>query len=352
MVNENFYEIYFDKVGGESVSILTLESPTEVTATFSNVCKQYVEEHLKTEDTENIMVCETPNICPESIKKNHVLFPFNTWYLVLGQEQESYFTLYHKNKILNQGWVYSSESTKVTTVGRFNIRKIKLSGALLTKINEITDRENYATEQLNEANLKCLHNIQRTLELNHRESDFAIREKEMILNEKNVADYAKDLQMYSQQLDTTKTDLVSWEKDLIKWENFLETKEKDSSKMLDIANIEINCLKTKLADSENVIKEKNKTIELLTSKIIALESTTNVLIDTDSDSDEIYFIPKAPPKEIPKSKTPPSIQQSHIYLDELKQYFADKHWRRLDSDEEKDTSRLDRIEKNIYRTDF
>lgn len=338
MVNETFFEICFKRVGGEPISVVVLESPTEIVAIFPEICKKYVEENFKTESDEKIVICENTDLVLETLRKNHILFPHNIWYLVLSKESESSsLTLYHKNRVLNSGWVYNSESTKVTEFGQFSVRQIKLDEKLANKINNINQREYFAVTQLNEANLKCFQNVQRSLELSRRE-------KEINANDKNLINYANDLDKFSQQLNLTKEELVSWEKDLIKWENFLDSKEKDNDNEINYLKTKVLAYESKIDDYEKIIKEKNRELAFLRDKIDSLEA-----IDSDS---EVIILPP-PTKESPKkaSPTPVNVQQPHIYLDELKDFFANKHWRRHDFDDEKDICYLEKIEKNVYRTD-
>ena len=264
-MNETFFEICFNQV-----SVLTVESSTEADSIFSDICKKYIEENLKNESTQNIVICtETP----ELIKKNHATFPHNTWYLVSSTEPPC-FSLYYKNKIVNQGWMYNSESTKITNAGIFNIRKIKLGEKLINKLYEINQREDFATTQINEANLKCLSNIKKTIELNNRENDLKRRSK-------SLDDYANDLEKFSQQLTQTN-------KELIEWENILEAKENDL---------------------DEIINEKNEEIKRLTNKLTPQSYTV-------------------------KKITPKSTQQPYLYLEELKDFFSTKHWRRYDNEDD------------------
>lgn len=354
MVNETFFEICFSRVGGEPVSILTLESPTETVAIFSDTCKKYVEDNLKSEADANVSICENSDVTPESIRKNHTLFTHNTWYLVVGQTQDddnACFTVYHKHKALNPGWVWNSESTKVTHVGKFNVRKVTLGPKLLAKIADIETRENYAVNRISEANLKCLQNAQRTLDLNRREGDLLLRESDL---DKRLG----ELKLYSQQLERSKNDLELWEKDIINWENYLESKELEYARLVDERENEINYLKTKIlayeiidqkvSDYEVQLREKNRQIKNLQAKIEMLEEKHY------SVAQEIeHYAPIVVKQEKPQQSQIAGVQQPHIYLDELKEFFANKHCRKHDDDDEDDEGHLylEKIEKNVYRTD-
>lgn len=367
MVDEtSFFEIYFSREG-VPVSVLTLDSLTGIVTVFSETCKRHVAETLAENNMEKVVLCENFKITQESIRKNHTLFPHDTWYLI-PSEDGSTLVVYYKTRTPNSTlYVWTTNPTTVIPLGTFGVRKLKIGDQLANKFVEINAREDYAETQLADANRRCLSAAKQGFELTSRENklyakeaDFHVREKALdrrientSAHEKNLCNYAKDLKSYAQQLDQTKEELVSWENDLISWESFLDTREKSQASRFDEMENEINFLKTKVLayeiidnkvqDYEVKNREYEKTIAALQKRIDELED--------DSDDEVVVYIATSP-KPMPKKTAQPfSIQRPHVYMDELKDFFA-KHWRRYDSSDDEDTSYLEHIEKNIHRTDI
>jgi hypothetical protein len=295
MVNETLFEIIFSNET-KLDSITVIESPTEVLSNFIDIAKNYVASVCKG----TVIVCET-QVSQEKIKHDHTQYPIDTFILTPDSTKESEILVYHKIKMINPGWVYNSESTKVILFGRIGVRTIKLGQEFVNKWNNLIEREITMEKILHETNLKALATVQRTIELKEKEELLTQREDALNIQTDEIYAAEKELMNFRDEIRQEKNELFKWEIDLLNWERYLETNEQ--------------------------IKNLN----------------TSAVFADESDEDSIEFI-TAKRQKITK----PVVNQVP-YLDELKTFFATNlRWKMREED---DTNYVDAIEKNIHRTD-
>jgi hypothetical protein len=215
MVNETLFEIIFSNET-KIESITVIESPTEVLSNFIDIAKKYIASVCKG----TVIVCEL-SVSQETIKRDHTQYPIDTFILTPDSTKESEILVYHKIKMINPGWVYNSESTKVTLFGRIGVRTIKLGQELINKLNSVY-----------ETNLKALATIQRTIELQNMEEVLTQRENDLNIQTEEIYAAEKELMNFRDVLREEKNALFKWEVELLNWERHLETIDTNSKKQI------------------------------------------------------------------------------------------------------------------------
>lgn len=134
-MNETILNIVYTIAFRESnkiVSIQTYDTLETAKTLFFEVIKNYLSQ--ANADT-RIVLCGEPN---PDIKYNHTIYPDSSIVLV-PQKESGEVEAYSKKKIINQGYIYNSESHRVTHLGTFIILPIKLSASISIQLDIFKD---------------------------------------------------------------------------------------------------------------------------------------------------------------------------------------------------------------------
>lgn len=330
--------------GNLKTSLQTYDNMIMARAAFLDVAKTYLKELLSVDEETRFVVCAELN---PDIKRNHKVYPTNSIVLV---QQEDRITVFEKKTIVNAGYIYNSESHRVTQLGTIAIMALKLSPCLTNRVNCLKEKEKNLEILLHDTNKKRLHAIELMRELTHDKTECEEREERLANRER--------------MLNQREQMLNEWDGDLEEWENNLESKSNDIQKQIIEYQTEITILEAKLSDLQaramiptniHSESESDDDVEFIPSKEQCFD-TPQWVFNQDitgyeqngcsSVWNQVPEPPKPPKAPVVKNTVAPPPPLS--YLEELEEYLT-KRWGKIETEhnEENDSSYLQYIERVI-----
>lgn len=314
MSETTLYEVAFYSEGDLKTSLQAFDSMSSARAAFLDVVKTYLKG--KNDET-RIVVCTEEN---PDIKKNHKVYPVDSFVLMKINDHEDRYSVMEKKTIVNEGYIYNSESHRVNNIGTVAIMEVKLSPCLVNRMRDLKERESSLEIMITDTNQKRLHAIKLMRELNADKEDCDDREERIQMRETR--------QKVREQM------LNEWENDLEKWETTLEHKSQEVQTKILEYETEITILEAKIAAMEEIEREE---VEIHYESLASesdLEDSSEITTETESESEEIVIQTNITP--VP-----------HVnYLNELQVFLKDS-WGRIEEEHNEDTSYRDHIESVI-----